>query len=140
MWQDRALLAEADAAASRNQADIARTHQEATLRESRDLQRELVALGGSLAEARAEFAKTRSDLTEVRTQLDERAAEHATLLDEQSTQLETQATQLAATEQRAARAEATVTTVENSLSWRITRPLRAVKRGVLRMRRALRRR
>lgn len=118
-WEDRALLAEADAAASRNQANIARMHQEATLREWRSTQRQL-------DEARAEFAKTRSELTEARTQLGEQAAQ----LDQRVAELQ----------QRASRAEVLAAAHASSLSWRITSPLRALKRGLLRVRRPLRRR
>jgi SAM-dependent methyltransferase len=149
MWQDRALLAEADAAASRNQANLANMHQEATLRELRDAERELAARGAALTEARAEFARASTGLTETRAELDERAAELAqsetrleqasARLEQASAQLERQADELAAAERRAEAAEAAAAAQQRSLSWRVTRPLRAVKRGALRTRDALRR-
>jgi SAM-dependent methyltransferase len=122
MWEDRALLAEADAAASRNHANIAQMHQEATLREWRDSQQQVTALEQSLGAARAELAEARARL------------------DERTTQLEARAAEIRAAEQRAGRAEASAAARERSLSWRITRPLRAAKRGALRARQALRRR
>lgn len=132
-WQDRALLAEADAAASRNQANLVRMHQEATLREWRDSQRESAALSASLADARSEAAalhaqlgERTAELADCAAQLDERTAEHAA-------QLEDHTARVAETEQRAQRAESTAAGQANSLSWRITRPLRSIKRNALRM-------
>lgn len=140
-WEDRVLLAEADAAASRNEANLAKMHQEATVRELRDGQRDAEALRQSLAEARAlqeartvEFEERRSGLEAQAAGLTERTSEleeQAARLAESNVELEEQAARLAPAEQRAAGAEATLAAQESSLSWRITRPLRALKRQAL---------
>ena len=135
-WEDRVLLAEADAAASRNEANLAKMHQEATVREWRDAQRDAEALRQSLAEARALHEGRTVEFEERKSELEEEAAR----LTERNVELEEQAARLAPAEQRAAGAEATLAAHESSLSWRITRPLRAVKRRGLLARNLIRRR
>jgi len=117
MWRDRALLAEADAAASRNQANLARMHQEATLRELRDAEHELGTLRQALRDAIAQR-------DEQAAQRDEQAAQRASLAAEQ----EDLRARLEVAERRATEAETASAALEASSSWRLTRPLRAVKR------------
>jgi SAM-dependent methyltransferase len=142
MWRDRALLAEADAAASRNQANLARMHQEAsawTLEDARTRVRELTH---ALDAMRTTLEDAQRRESESREKLEQQAAR----IGEQEEQLERQADEL---EQRAARiseqaerlelietglmdASSKIAAYDGSLSWRITRPLRAIMQVVRR--------
>lgn len=103
MWQDRALLSEADAALSRAEAELARRCQEATLATGRELER-----GSAEADSlRAELSAARDEAAAAAEQLSAQGDElrrHAALIDE----------------------------YEHSLSWRLTRPLRRAMRALRR--------
>lgn len=98
-WQDRALLAEVDAAVSRTEADLARTQQERTTWSLRQLEARVTEIDA----LRTERDAARSDVAELRRRtasLEEDLARGAALIDQH----------------------------ERSLSWRVTRPLRSLKR------------
>jgi hypothetical protein len=101
--EDRMLLAEVDAAASRAETDLARRQRESTVRALRDTERALQA-------ARAECEDLRRRSWTAEEELAEAGSSLATLREE----LER-------------RSEA-VKRLERSLSWRLTRPLRWLKR------------
>jgi hypothetical protein len=98
-WEDRALLAEADAAESRAEARLVFDHQRSFARTWRGL--EAKARGFDALEA--ELWQARAELEQSREELEQRAVE-----------LE--------------RSRAELAGVERSLSWRLTAPLRAIKR------------
>lgn len=122
-WRDRALLAEADAAASRNERNLAVMHQQATLRMADDARRQLDATADRLHAAATELAAARD-------RLGDRDADVESLTGE----VDRLTAQLAETVELSERRAATVAAYERSLSWRLTRPLRAVRRAARHLR------
>jgi SAM-dependent methyltransferase len=135
MWQDRALLAEADAAASRNQANLARMYQEGAARQLQSTEARVRELTGALNAMRA--AVERAERREAEQQ--EELAEQSANVERQAAEVERQAAELeqrsrdllrlAELETALAEAEGKITAYDESLSWRLTRPLRAIRPG-----------
>lgn len=136
--EDRARVAEAAAAASRNESNLACMHQEATVGEWRETQRERDIARQALSEARQALSEALAELESARTRVEEAnasTAEQAGQLEKRAARLHAQAEALTVAEARATGAERAVEALQRSLSWRVTRPLRAVKRVVRRGRR-----
>jgi hypothetical protein len=149
-WAERAMLAEADASVSRMEARLAREYQEgaartlhaseellraertahiaaiAELREALERQRQLSVA----AERRAEDAERRAEGVERRAEGTEQTMEaQRRTVDELREALELQRQLSAAAEGRADAAARLVQAHCETLSWRLTRPLRAIKRA-----------
>ncbi len=124
MWEDRALLAEADAAVSRTEARLARAHQEGALGVLQATEAKLRA--ARLAHAELEAARRDLDATKQRLAGVERDREDARV------ELARARAALQAREEELTRRSALLESQRSSLSWRMTRPLRSVKRGWLR--------
>jgi SAM-dependent methyltransferase len=127
MWQDRALLAEADAAASRNQANLARMHQEGAARVLQETEARVLELAGALEAAQTALAAAERRGAEDEEQLAARAA----AVERQAAELEQRSRslpELAELEAALADAKGKIAEYDGSLSWRVTRPLRAIRR------------
>jgi SAM-dependent methyltransferase len=123
-WQDRALLAEADAAASRAEAHLAVMAQEGIL--------------GTLGQTDDELHRTRTALQASTAELEQATARADALrreLEGQAAAYSDRTAELTAATERAARAEASLTALTGSLSWRSTRPLRGFMGALRRARR-----
>jgi len=101
-WEDRALIAEAEAAARRNEANLAQLHQQGALRVIREKDDRLHELAAQLLES-------------------ERA------IDALRREAESASERIAAAQSDLERARTVVAALESSASWRVTRPLRAFK-------------
>jgi hypothetical protein len=146
-WEDRALLAEADAALARAEARLAEAGQERARRELHAAESDPRVATSRL---RRELATARRDLTASRMEATERAerekaerrgrelqalreARHrveAVQRELSAVRYELEATkaELSASHVELAQRAALLNSVERSLSWRATRPLRAMKR------------
>jgi hypothetical protein len=123
-WEDRALLAEASAAEARAEARLIYMHQRGFASRWRKLEakvRDYDTIRDQLAQRSAELEVVRAELKQSQAELDQRRAE----LGQRSSELEQTKAELG-------RTRAELEAVAQSLSWRLTAPLRAMKRVVSR--------
>ena len=141
-WEDRALVAEADAAMSRTEARLAISGQEHALRQLRHAEGDAGAL---VERPRSELAAARQRLKDLRVQFEEvrRREEHArreadekaeewmagrSTLETTRSELESALGDLRDAGDRLAQQNEAMASLVNSASWRLTKPLRATKR------------
>ena len=122
-WESRALLAESDAALCRAEARLAAIGEQRARRELRDAEDGIGAPAGRL---RAELATARQAAAGLRAELATSEQTAAELCEELAT-AQRDAAELREQRDSAAGRQAAL---EASLSWRLTRPLRAAKRAL----------
>lgn len=114
LWSERCLLANAQATRAQAEEQTMLSHQE------RD------RLGGELSQARKEQAQLREELGQANEALQQ--AHEA--LSRSSTNSDELQTELAAMQERLTRQQTVIDGLQSSASWRITMPLRGIKRLV----------